>query len=97
MFTQSCEVALMETLGILLLLMKSLRLRLGLTELESFTDTTGGEGGKKFWIVGFFGLLVLLPLDDIVLEVAVHLLEERRGSLSDIWCYWAVQCLVATH
>ena len=64
LFTQSWEVALMETLGILLLLMKSLRLRLGLVELESFTDTTP-VGGKKFWIVGFLGLFILPLLDDI--------------------------------
>ena len=66
----------METLGILLLLMKSLRLRPGLTELESFTDTTVGVGGKKFWIVGFFGLRILLPLDDIL-----KVLLEPRGEV----------------
>ena len=68
----------MDTLGILLLLMKSLRLRLGLIELESFTDTTP-VGGKKFWIVGFFGLFVLLLLDDIFL---FHLSEDWRELLS---------------
>lgn len=49
----------METRGILLLLMKSLRLRLDL--LDSWPG-----GGKKFWIVGFFGLLILLALADMV-------------------------------
>ena len=58
-FTQSWEVAFMETRGILLLLMKSLRLRLGL--LESVTVLTP-VGGKKFWIVGFFGLFILADM-----------------------------------
>ena len=53
----------MDTRGILLLLMKSLRLRLGL--LESVTVLTP-VGGKKFWIVGFFGLFILLAPADMV-------------------------------
>ena len=52
----------MDTRGILLLLMKSLRLRLGLL-LGSLTGLT--PVGKKFWIVGFFGLFILLALVDI--------------------------------
>ena len=50
---------MIETRGILLLLIKSFRLRLGL--LESITVLTP-VGGKKFWIVGFFGLFVLADM-----------------------------------
>ena len=59
----------METLGILLLLMKSLRLILGLL-LESLTALTP-VGGKKFWIVGFFGLFILADMLMPGLPVAV--------------------------
>ena len=52
----------METRGILLLLMKSFRLRLDL--LDSVTVLTP-VGGKKFWIVGFFGLFILDGLPDM--------------------------------
>ena len=68
-FTQSWEVAFMETRGILLLLMKSLRLRLGCL-LESLTVLTP-VGGKKFWIVGFFGLFILADMLMPGLPVAV--------------------------
>ena len=55
----------METRGILLLLMKSFRLRLDL--LDSVTVLTP-VGGKKFWIVGFFGLFILVALPDMVMS-----------------------------
>ena len=58
----------METRGILLLLMKSLRLRvedLVVVVVDSGPVLTP-VGGKKFWIVGFFGLFILLPPADMV-------------------------------
>ena len=57
----------METRGILLLLMKSLRLRLDLVvESAAAGGVLPPVGGKKFWIVGFFGLFILLPPADMV-------------------------------
>ena len=55
----------METRGILLLLMKSLRLRLDLLG-DSAVVLPPVVGGKKFWIVGFFGLFILLAPADMV-------------------------------
>lgn len=78
----------METLGILLLLMKSLRLRLGLLGLESFTDTTPLVGGKKLWIVGFFGLFILLLLDDI---------SSFSSDKKVCWLAWLVCCCCCDH
>ena len=51
-----------------MLLIKSFRLRLGL--LESITVLTP-VGGKKFWIVGFFGLFILADMLMSGLPVAV--------------------------
>ena len=55
----------METRGILLLLMKSFRLRLDLLESAGVLTPVGG---KKFWIVGFFGLFILVAQADMVMS-----------------------------
>ena len=60
----------MDTRGILLLLMKSLRLRVEDLVVVVVVVDSGAVltpvGGKKFWIVGFFGLFILLPPADMV-------------------------------
>ena len=60
----------MDTRGILLLLMKSLRLRVEDLVVVVVVVDSGAVltpvGGKKFWIVGFFGLFILLAPADMV-------------------------------